>query len=352
MGCIRLSILDEQYKSCEQKMFAVKSSLTFTKSKIKVRRDYLFSFNGKERDDEIKGAGNSIAFEARIYDPRLGRFLSIDPIAPKYPMLSPYCFAANSPIRLVDVLGLGPGDVVVAFGGGDFMGTGDKGGAPTIIQKVNAQHINQAGGASRSFASQYWGVSPDNATDLDKATQGAYDFIKANHNMQDGKKVEGGKVIIEGYSMGGVMANHLAKRLGADNIQVDLLITVDAAAAWETDEVDRTISANVKENINIYQTTPSSVKSHGGANTAIDPTKTTVTNSNYTGFYNGTPGQSDYQESSHSTIDDMSQGRVIQAIVNKMGGAVLPAPKPITAPANVAPADKTRVVKPIMPIKQ
>lgn len=67
--------------------------------------------------------------------------MSIDPIAKKYPELSPYCFAANSPIRLIDVLGLGPGDVVIAFGGGDFMGQGDKGGAPMIIQKVNEQLI-------------------------------------------------------------------------------------------------------------------------------------------------------------------------------------------------------------------
>lgn len=319
--------------------------------KFAATNEYRYGFNGKELADEIT-LGN-YAFEARIYDGRLGRFLSIDPLAPKYAMLSPYCFAANSPIRLVDILGLGPGDVVVSFGGGDFMGTGDKGGAPTIIRKVNEQHINQAGGKSQAFASKYWGVSPDNSTDLDGATQTAYDFIKANHNMQDGKKVEGGKIIIQGYSMGGVMANHLAKRLEVDKIQVDLLITVDAAAAWETDEVDRTISANVKENINIYQTTPSIVKSHGRANTAIDPSKTTVTNSNYTGFYEGTPGQPDYKVSSHSSIDDMSQKRVIQAIVNKMGGTVLAPIAPIKPPSNITPVDETRVApKPVVPIKQ
>jgi len=274
---------------------------------------YRYGFNGKENDNEVKGNGNSVAFEARIYDPRLGRFLSIDPFAPKYPMLSPYCFAANSPIRLVDVLGLGPGDVVVAFGGGDFMGNGDKGGAPTIIQKVNEQHITKSGGKSQAFASQYWGVSPDNTADLDKATQSAYDFIKANYNMNDGKKVEGGKVIIEGYSMGGVMANHLAKRLEVDKIQVDLLITVDAAAAWETDEVDRTVSPNVKKNINIFQTKKSSVDSRGAANTAVDPKKTSVVNVDV----------SKIDGVEHGTIDDASQNTVVKRVVNTLE----PAPK-------------------------
>jgi len=33
---------------------------------------YRYGFNGKENDNEVKGEGNQIAFENRIYDPRLG----------------------------------------------------------------------------------------------------------------------------------------------------------------------------------------------------------------------------------------------------------------------------------------
>lgn len=69
---------------------------------------YRYGFNGKEKDDEIKGNSNSLDFGARIYDPRLGIFLSIDPLISKYPMLSSYCFAANSPIKFVDEDGKGP----------------------------------------------------------------------------------------------------------------------------------------------------------------------------------------------------------------------------------------------------
>jgi uncharacterized protein RhaS with RHS repeats len=42
----------------------------------------------------------------RIYDPRLGRFLSVDPITDEYPELTPYQFASNTPIQAIDLDGL------------------------------------------------------------------------------------------------------------------------------------------------------------------------------------------------------------------------------------------------------
>ncbi|MEZ4721108.1 MAG: RHS repeat-associated core domain-containing protein [Flavobacteriales bacterium] len=64
--------------------------------------EYRYGFNGMERDDEVKGTGNSYDFGARIQDPRLGRWLSLDPLAAKYPSMSPYNFGANNPIFFID----------------------------------------------------------------------------------------------------------------------------------------------------------------------------------------------------------------------------------------------------------
>ncbi|OFY86706.1 MAG: hypothetical protein A3F72_09615 [Bacteroidetes bacterium RIFCSPLOWO2_12_FULL_35_15] len=72
---------------------------------------YRYGFNGKEKDDEVNGGGNSLDFGARIYDPRLGKFLSLDPDFYRYPWNSPYAYAINSPIKLVDAEGKGP-DVI------------------------------------------------------------------------------------------------------------------------------------------------------------------------------------------------------------------------------------------------
>jgi len=63
---------------------------------------YRYGFNGKESDTEVKGAGNQQDYGARIYDPRLGRFLSIDALFYKTPSRSPYNFADNNPIVKID----------------------------------------------------------------------------------------------------------------------------------------------------------------------------------------------------------------------------------------------------------
>ena len=69
---------------------------------------YRYGFGGVEKDDEIAGAGNSLSFLFRNYDPRLGRFKSVDPLAPQYPFYNPYHFAGNSPIAFIDLEGLEP----------------------------------------------------------------------------------------------------------------------------------------------------------------------------------------------------------------------------------------------------
>jgi RHS repeat-associated protein len=63
---------------------------------------YRYGFNGKENDNEVKGQGNQVDFDARIYDTRLGRWLSLDPLQKKYPNLNPYNFCANNPLTYVD----------------------------------------------------------------------------------------------------------------------------------------------------------------------------------------------------------------------------------------------------------
>jgi RHS repeat-associated protein len=63
---------------------------------------YRYAFNGMEKDDEVKGAGNDYWTHDRVFDPRLGRWMSMDPLFKKIPAFSSYCFSANSPIIFVD----------------------------------------------------------------------------------------------------------------------------------------------------------------------------------------------------------------------------------------------------------
>jgi len=67
---------------------------------------YRFGFNGKENDNEVKGLGLQQDYGMRIYDNRVGRFLSVDPLMKSYSMLTPYQYASNRPIDGVDLDGL------------------------------------------------------------------------------------------------------------------------------------------------------------------------------------------------------------------------------------------------------
>jgi RHS repeat-associated protein len=72
-------------------------------------RTYKFGFNGKMNDDEVKGGlGNQQDYGMRIYDSRVGRFLSVDPLTKKFPQYTPYSFSGNSPIWLIDKNGTEP----------------------------------------------------------------------------------------------------------------------------------------------------------------------------------------------------------------------------------------------------
>nr|WP_301280501.1 RHS repeat-associated core domain-containing protein [Saprospira grandis] len=63
--------------------------------------EYRFGFNGQEEDPDM-----GVVFKYRVHDARVGRFLSVDPLAPDYPWNSCYAFAENSTILFIDLEGL------------------------------------------------------------------------------------------------------------------------------------------------------------------------------------------------------------------------------------------------------
>lgn len=77
--------------------------------------NYRYGFNGMEKDDEMyddpgavppkSGSGNSYDFGARMYNARVGRWMSQDPETRAYPDRSPYSFALDNPIKWKDADG-------------------------------------------------------------------------------------------------------------------------------------------------------------------------------------------------------------------------------------------------------
>jgi RHS repeat-associated protein len=97
---------------------------------------YRYGFNGKENDNEVKGEGNQQDYGMRIYDPRLGRFLSVDPLNSEYPWNSTYSYAEGDVIRSIDLDGLEKYVVVNNY---------DKYGRVT---KIRVESIVTVGGAA------------------------------------------------------------------------------------------------------------------------------------------------------------------------------------------------------------
>ncbi|MFB6307338.1 MAG: RHS repeat domain-containing protein, partial [Flavobacteriales bacterium] len=80
-------------------------------------REYRYGFQGQEKDDEVKGKGNSYSTKFRQYDPRAGRWFSVD--FKRKPNESPYAVYSNNPIWFIDPLGL---DTVEVFNEGEKEG--------------------------------------------------------------------------------------------------------------------------------------------------------------------------------------------------------------------------------------
>jgi len=89
---------------------------------------YRYGFNGKENDNDVKGEGNQQNYDNRIYDGRIGRWLSVDPLASGYSSLSPYAMVANTPIQAID-----PDGKLIIF--------------------INGIHVNNAG---KDYWKQEW----------------------------------------------------------------------------------------------------------------------------------------------------------------------------------------------------
>lgn len=75
---------------------------------------YRYGFNGKERDTEIAST-TTYDYGFRIYNPALGKFLSVDPLSKSYPWYTPYQFAGNNPIKFIDLDGLEEADPAKAL---------------------------------------------------------------------------------------------------------------------------------------------------------------------------------------------------------------------------------------------
>ncbi len=136
-----------------------------------------------EADDETHGAGNAYDFGARIYDSRLGRWLSLDPLKSKYPSLSPCSFGSDNPIVFQD------------FNGKDFeMKIYMEDGKRKISIKADIYAISESAANEVSSGAKHWNALSGSTVTIDGVefeVEVSINVINAGSHAKAKEKVEG-----------------------------------------------------------------------------------------------------------------------------------------------------------------
>jgi RHS repeat-associated protein len=127
--------------------------------------DYRYGFQGQETDGEITGSESHVSYKYRMHDARLGRFLSLDPLAPKYPHNSPYAFSENRVIDGIELEGLetlhytktlsnGTEKLpLTQVGGDDIKGVALR---VTAIHRSYTTHVSPVYRKTKGYATLFW----------------------------------------------------------------------------------------------------------------------------------------------------------------------------------------------------
>ena len=119
-----------------------------------------YKYNGKELDT-TKGL-NLYDYGARMYDPTLGRFTTMDPMAEKYYSVSPYAYCGNNPVNYIDPTGglISP----IYDEEGKLLGTDDEGlQGQAIIMKEKNFSQGMSHEEALSYSLGYEGLKDDEA---------------------------------------------------------------------------------------------------------------------------------------------------------------------------------------------
>jgi RHS repeat-associated protein len=146
--------------------------------------DYRYGFQGQETDDEVTGSESHVAFKYRMHDARLGRFLSLDPLAPDYSHNSPYAFSENTTIAFIELEGL---EKLYAATGGQVLDTkpvaeGEK--MPIYLADETAEDFNPDDPWATAFPLTY-------SLDIEGTK------LREDHPLQDIGWEKGGQVYFE-----------------------------------------------------------------------------------------------------------------------------------------------------------
>ncbi|WP_317205960.1 RHS repeat-associated core domain-containing protein, partial [Flavobacterium psychrophilum] len=262
-----------------------------------------YLFNGKELDRET----NLTNFGARYLDMKTSLWLNIDPLAEKYPGVSPYVFCLNNPVRFIDPdgrevidppTGKEPRVLAVFYHGGP---TGDGGIRSTTADTGGTgARYNATAAYAKSQGREFRGAIISPALTQGAGVETGKTFLENNYRPGD-------QVIVYGYSYGGDNAVNLAEAV--PNIPIDAMIIVDSSdGPLQGSTVDTSIPNNVNTADVFYQENNSGASSSsrvvgsssGGTSSSSGSNSSGSSNRSNSGSSNS-PGSRGYPHTSEGT---------------------------------------------------
>ena len=184
---------------------------------------YKYTYNGKEKNTEL--GLELLNYGARMYDPVIGRWGQVDPMANDYHLFSTYCYVGNMPTKSID-----PDGKRIIFING-FLGGGSPQGGATYWQGRRSSFVSGAQRFFKDYQNPYftnYNFKYSKSSTIQRRNSG-YEYAKQNYqNLVKGMSKKDDVFHIISHSMGGAFSEGIMEYLKSQGWTIETMVYFNA----------------------------------------------------------------------------------------------------------------------------